>query len=61
MAEQSAEGEKAESSADNPILKFLGPSIFEPIVAVITWFAVGPTSLRPELIRSSRSWAVSAL
>jgi hypothetical protein len=50
MAEQSAEAQKAEQSADNPILKFLGPPVMGGALAVLTWFAVDPPGLGPELI-----------
>jgi hypothetical protein len=49
MVEQSAEGQKTEQS-DNPILKFLGPPAMAAILGALTWFAVEPPGLRPELI-----------
>jgi hypothetical protein len=50
MVEQSADGQKTEQSSDNPILKFLGPPAAAGILAALTWFAVEPQGLRPELI-----------
>jgi hypothetical protein len=47
MTEQTAESKPPEQSADNPILKYLGPPIFAAVVAVLTWFAAGSTALRP--------------
>jgi hypothetical protein len=49
MAEQTAERKKTEASSDNPILKYLGPSIFTAVVAVLTWFTAGSTILKPAL------------
>jgi hypothetical protein len=37
MAEQTAEGKKAEASSDNPILKYLGSALFAAVVAFLTW------------------------
>jgi hypothetical protein len=41
MAEQSAEGKKAEVS-DNPILKYLGSALFAAVVAFLTLLTAAP-------------------
>jgi hypothetical protein len=49
MAEQTAEGEKAEQSSDNPILKYLGSAVFAAFVAFLTWFTAESTELKAAL------------
>ena len=54
MAEQSAEsgkieGGKAEQSAENPILKYLGSAFFAAVVAFLTWLMAGSTELKAAL------------
>ena len=39
----------SEQSADNPMVKFLGPSIFRAIVVPLTWFAAESTPLQSAL------------
>jgi hypothetical protein len=49
MTEQSPESKLSEQSADNPMVKFLGPSIFGAIVVPLTWFAAESTPLQSDL------------
>jgi hypothetical protein len=49
MAEQTAEGKKAEASSDNPILKYLGSALFAAVVAFLTWLTAEHTELRAAL------------
>jgi hypothetical protein len=50
MTEQSAESKPAEQSADNPIVKNLGPAITGLITFSLTWLTAGSTDIKPALV-----------
>jgi hypothetical protein len=49
MAEEPGEDKKLEPSADNPILKYLGSTIFVAVVAFLIWLAADFATLQPAL------------